>query len=80
MRFYNALYFVPRGRVTCGTREIVARSFMFCIRVAATITIKVLCEQTREANKRNKIFFRIICLVLGILCLIFMFRVQKILV
>ena len=42
------------------------------------VEIKVLCEQTREANKRIKIFFWIICLVLGILCLVFMFRVRGI--
>ena len=42
-----------------------------------TLQIKVLCEQTHEANKRIKILFWIICLVLGILCLIFMFRVQE---
>ena len=42
-----------------------------------TMKIIVLCEQTREANKRIKIyFFWIICLVLVILCLIFMFRVR----
>ena len=40
--------------------------------------IKVLCEQTREANKRINFSFglRLYYLVLGILWLIFMFRVR----